>query len=182
MEFKKYARKGLAEMHTYNPKNMYEKSFMNSMSISDVDRQNGSPKLGDMIARNPNNHNDVWLVSEKYFKENFLEDISQVSDGYHTFDELYFHRMFLFSIICNQNKEKFWKTRLHSDGSMYENYFLVGCITSKGLFSYHFHLKYWSRFHCDIVLKAPVHDGHTSNDIVRLRDLIQVDINEEPKP
>lgn len=39
-------------------------------SISQVDLDNGSPKDGDMIARNPKNHNDKWLVARKYFKEN----------------------------------------------------------------------------------------------------------------
>ena len=47
------------------------------LSISDADRKNGSPKLGDMIARNPKNHLDQWLVAEQYFKDNF----EQVSDG-----------------------------------------------------------------------------------------------------
>jgi len=32
----------------------------------------GSPKEGDMIARNPANHKDQWLVAAKYFKENFV--------------------------------------------------------------------------------------------------------------
>ena len=41
------------------------------VSISDVDKANGSPKRGDMIARNPKNHADVWLVAEQYFKDNF---------------------------------------------------------------------------------------------------------------
>ena len=40
------------------------------VSVSDADLKNGSPKIGDMIARNPLNHNDQWLVSEKYFNEN----------------------------------------------------------------------------------------------------------------
>ena len=47
------------------------------LSISDADRKNGSPKLGDMIARNPKNHLDQWLVAEQYFKDNF----EQVSEG-----------------------------------------------------------------------------------------------------
>ena len=47
------------------------------VSISDADRQNGSPKIGDMIARNPKNHSDQWLVAEQYFKDNF----EQVSEG-----------------------------------------------------------------------------------------------------
>jgi hypothetical protein len=40
------------------------------VSIADVDIDNGSPKPGDMIARNPKNHKDKWLVAEKYFLEN----------------------------------------------------------------------------------------------------------------
>lgn len=44
------------------------------VSISDADLKNGSPKIGDMIARNPQNHNDQWLVAEKYFKENFTNE------------------------------------------------------------------------------------------------------------
>lgn len=41
------------------------------VSISSEDRKNGSPKIGDMIARNPKNHNDQWLVAKQYFEDNF---------------------------------------------------------------------------------------------------------------
>lgn len=44
------------------------------VSISGPDTGNGSPKPGDMIARNPKNHADQWLVSKAYFEEN-LEEI-----------------------------------------------------------------------------------------------------------
>jgi hypothetical protein len=27
--------------------------------------------LGDMIARNPKNHSDQWLVAKQYFEDNF---------------------------------------------------------------------------------------------------------------
>jgi hypothetical protein len=37
------------------------------VSIGAADRANGSPKPGDMIARDPNNHGDLWLVSGDYF-------------------------------------------------------------------------------------------------------------------
>jgi len=43
------------------------------VSISDSDIQNGSPKEGDMIARNPENHSDQWLVAKEYFENNFEE-------------------------------------------------------------------------------------------------------------
>lgn len=43
------------------------------ISISSQDIMNGSPKIGDMIARSPKNHLDQWLVAEQYFKDNFEE-------------------------------------------------------------------------------------------------------------
>ena len=69
MEYKKYRRTNVSEMTEWNENDM----FPSNISISEVDKANGSPKVGDMIARNPNNHNDMWLVAEKYFKENFEE-------------------------------------------------------------------------------------------------------------
>ena len=43
---------------------------MKKVSISEADFINGSPKEGDMIARNPKDHSDQWLVAKKYFEEN----------------------------------------------------------------------------------------------------------------
>ena len=60
-----YKRKGLSEMRPY-----VEGEDVARISITDADRENGSPKVGDMIARNPVNHDDQWLVAEKYFKDN----------------------------------------------------------------------------------------------------------------
>lgn len=65
-EFKQYRRVAIAEMRPALAGENVE-----HVSISDVDRQNGSPKFGDMIARNPKNHADQWLVAEDYFKANF---------------------------------------------------------------------------------------------------------------
>ncbi len=64
-DWKKYKRKGLSEMRPYNIGD-----DMTGVSVSDADKQNGSPKVGDMIARNPKNHDDKWLVAEKYFNDN----------------------------------------------------------------------------------------------------------------
>lgn len=81
--FKKFRRTQIAEMRPVteqdikdfendeNPHSLKDTEF--KVSISEVDKQNGSPKIGDMIARNPKNHNDKWLVAEQYFKDNFEE-------------------------------------------------------------------------------------------------------------
>jgi hypothetical protein len=44
---------------------------INGYEVSAVDAAAGSPKAGDMIARNPKNHADQWLVAAQYFKDNF---------------------------------------------------------------------------------------------------------------
>src|SRR5690606_39523762 len=90
------------------------------------------------------------------------------SDGYHTFNELYHHRMVLLSVICNQNKEKAWKSKLHDDGTMYDNYFIVGITTVEGDYTYHYHMDHWNDFDVKELEYAPKWDGHTPSDITRL--------------
>ena len=43
------------------------------LSISAADKANGSPKDGDMIATNPNNPNDQWLISKDFFEKNYVK-------------------------------------------------------------------------------------------------------------
>lgn len=70
-EFKQHRRKGNSEMRPY-----INGEVLVNVSISHEDMKEGSPKEGDMIARNPNNHNDQWLVSKKYYDEN-LEPVDK---------------------------------------------------------------------------------------------------------
>jgi len=100
-------------------------------------------------------------------------DKGDISDGYHTFDELYFHRMMLFSVVCNQNKDRAWKSKLHDDGTMYDDYFIVGIETDQGQYTYHYHMQNWSMFKVKELDKAPEWDGHKPSDIVRLISLTQ---------
>lgn len=64
--FKKYRRTQIAEMYSWK-----EGFSIEGISVSEEDKKNGSPKIGDMIARNPENHNDLWLVAKDYFMANF---------------------------------------------------------------------------------------------------------------
>lgn len=66
-EFKQYRRKQIAELRPY----VEGEELSDRVSISAADREAGSPKPGDMIARNPKNHADQWLVAAKYFNDNF---------------------------------------------------------------------------------------------------------------
>ena len=47
---------------------------MTGVSISEDDKNNGSPKQGDMIAVNPTNTLDKWLVSKQFFEDNYVEN------------------------------------------------------------------------------------------------------------
>jgi hypothetical protein len=95
---------------------------------------------------------------------------SQVSDGYHTFAELYNHRRALFSILVGCVDEGAWKSKLHDDGTMFYGYFIVGFRTPYGEVSYHEPLEFWDSFDCPVVDNAPPWDGHTSDDVLsRLR-------------
>jgi NAD+--asparagine ADP-ribosyltransferase len=64
--FALYRRKQIAELCPWHP------GFdMTDVSVSVEDTKDGSPKRGDMIARNPKNHSDRWLVAAAYFADNF---------------------------------------------------------------------------------------------------------------
>lgn len=57
-EWKEYRKKGITSIRPYIPG-----ESMDGISIGAEDKQNGSPKKGDYIARDPENHADQWLVS-----------------------------------------------------------------------------------------------------------------------
>lgn len=84
MNFKEYKRKQVAELRPVDSQdiNSYigngEMRYLSdagwyTVSISEQDEKNGSPQEGDMVARNPKNHLDQWLVAKKYFEDNFEE-------------------------------------------------------------------------------------------------------------
>jgi len=56
-------------MSPYDP----EKGLSFGCSVSKADKDNGSPRVGDMIAVNLNDETDTWLVAEKFFKDNYEE-------------------------------------------------------------------------------------------------------------
>lgn len=104
----------------------------------------------------------------------------QLSDGYHSFDELYEHRLFLFISLCNllissgvwNHDTKPWKSRKHSDGSEWEGWFVAGIGTANGrTLTYHLPNRLWDELDVETVEKAPEFDGHTPNDVLqRLAD------------
>lgn len=102
-----------------------------------------------------------------------VETKGQISDGYHTFDELYYHRALLFSVLCNTYKDRSWKSWKHSDGSMFDDFFIVGITTNEGDYTYHYHKDCWSMFRVKELDFAPEYDGHKPEDITRLLTLVK---------
>jgi hypothetical protein len=103
--------------------------------------------------------------------EEVLLDKGEVSDGYHTFNELYYHRMVLFAALCESHHQNAWKSWKHHDGTMYDNYFIVGIETPKGQFTYHYHKDHWDMFSIEELESAPEWDGHQPSDVTRLLTL-----------
>lgn len=66
-EYKQYRRRQkVSELRPY-----VDGEDLRHVSISPEDEKAGSPKPGDMIARNPKNHDDKWLIAAEYFADNF---------------------------------------------------------------------------------------------------------------
>lgn len=103
-------------------------------------------------------------------------------DGYHTFDELYDHRITLYIALCKMMSKHasggdsyVWYSLLHSDGSSIPGWFVLGINDNKTQqITYHLpieRLSEVSSFACECD-KAPEYDGHTSDDVLlRLKNI-----------
>lgn len=112
----------------------------------------------------------------------------KISDGYHTFEELYDHRFTLFIALCRQielldypfnvtrqRAQRVWRSKTHSDGNpAYDGWFIMGIGSEKGKqITYHIPLSRWDETDFAMTLnQAPEWDGHSSADVLeRLKKL-----------
>ena len=97
--------------------------------------------------------------------------VGDVSDGYHTFNELYHHRAMLFAALCHLNPEIAWKSKQHDDpenNPMYDGMFICGIQTPTGQATYHYDIQpYWELFHCQELETAPAYDGHSPAEAIQ---------------
>lgn len=109
-------------------------------------------------------------------------NVGEISDGYHTFDELYEHRITLFiallrnitMLLPDSKDSNIWKSRKHSDGSEWKGWFVLGINKEKGKqITYHLPESKWNETDFAEPLElAPEFDGHTSADVLeRLKQL-----------
>lgn len=107
-----------------------------------------------------------------------------ISDGYHTFDELYEHRIELFIALCRilayhprknlTEKAQVWKSKTHHDGSSWEGWFIMGIGYDRGnQISYHLPISKWEDcWFANTLSEAPEWDGHTSDEVLkRLKEI-----------
>ncbi len=95
----------------------------------------------------------------------------KVSDGFHTFDELYEHRIVLYIALCRKlhwNRTFVWRSRIHSDGSSMPGWFVLGINVEPGRqITYHLPRSRWED--CGFAKeldRAPEFDGHTPADVL----------------
>lgn len=144
----------------------------------------------------------IYLCDMKIDKINQIiqeskeEDVSQVSDGYHTFESLYDIRLAYnvalfnewarqFEIVGNPDdpnlinniatKHDVHKSQRHHDGELCfgGGWFIVVANLPSGQISNHYEMKHWDLFRVPSYEKAKYEwDGHTSEDVInRLKSL-----------
>jgi len=103
------------------------------------------------------------------FKVNSLKD---VSDGYHTIDELYDHRCSLFVMLCLQMKgQVFYKLDIFSPG-----WFILYLETKYGQISYHIKDVFLPAIQNVAIYDVEhVWDGHSSKDVLDRMNLLIAD-------
>ena len=102
-----------------------------------------------------------------------INDIDDLNDGYHTFNDLYHQRAVLFAALVKAHRDKAWKSWKHEDGEKCfgGGWFIVGIDTPQGSYTYHYKEKYWGLFECVALERAKHWDGHTDKDVERLLSL-----------
>lgn len=104
-------------------------------------------------------------------------DVEKMSDGYHTFADLYEQRLILSAALAKNNPHA-WKSKRHEDGSVPfgGGWFIMGFDTDEGCYTYHYELKDWDLFQCKELGKGKPWDGHTSKDVRRLLSIPAADV------
>lgn len=118
-----------------------------------------------------------WVDALDNLKNLPAVDVEKISDGYHTFSDLYEQRLILSAALAKNNPYA-WKSKRHEDGSVPfgGGWFIMGFDTEEGCYTYHYELKDWDLFQCKELDKGKPWDGHTSKDVRRLLSIPAADV------
>lgn len=121
--------------------------------------------------------NDCLLRVKSMVSKAPSADVEKMSDGYHTFADLYEQRLILSAALAKNNPHA-WKSKRHEDGSVPfgGGWFIMGFDTDEGCYTYHYELKDWDLFQCKELDKGKPWDGHTSKDVRRLLSIPAADV------
>ena len=101
----------------------------------------------------------------KEYKDRTKNSADDISDGYHTFGDLYKHRTYLLALAMIHLPYA-WKARKHEDGTMFDGMFVVGFPTPNGMVTYHCDNEYWNDFKIPEIPHAPHFDGYSDADVL----------------
>ena len=100
--------------------------------------------------------------------------VNCLSNGFHTFDELYAHRDLLFLALMSatfwsRKQPRCWVSKCHENGSIFDRCFIAGIDLPSGTITYHLPLSMWELIDTGIARlpRAPAWDGHTPDDVLR---------------
>lgn len=146
-----------------------------------IEREAANEVCRECVRKYPNSfYNGIEAVSSELRKLPAADvrevpegGIGEMSDGYHTFNGLYYQRMVLFAALVKAHKDRAWKSLRHEDGELCfgGGWFIVGIDTPQGSYTYHYEDKDWNRFDCVELPVAKHWDGHTEKDVTRLLSL-----------
>lgn len=111
---------------------------------------------------------EINKLIQKASKDKMIS-VKDISDGHHTFKELYRQRMILFSVICSMFPELSWKSKKHFDEEndpMFNGCFIVGINTPQGPATYHFKMEFWSLFEVEEIERAPKYDLYSPDEVM----------------
>ena len=98
-----------------------------------------------------------------------LNDTGSISDGYHTFDELYEHRHALFLVLMSKCREQSWFSVQHHDGTSMKGWFIAGIALPSGQVTYPLPERLWDAAIATgarCAGRGEAWDGHTPADVV----------------
>jgi hypothetical protein len=113
-----------------------------------------------------------WVI----IAEDVPLDSGEISDGFHTFNELYDHRCTLFLALMSSNPALSWISAKHHDGSEWEGWFIAGMELPTGDVTYHLPTSMMGaamNTGCRVLDCGKEWEGHTASDVVtRLREWV----------
>lgn len=110
--------------------------------------------------------------------KNLFKPEGQISDGYHTFDELYHYRLLYNAAFFNSLEGKYnvHKSIRHASGELCfgGGWFIVMADLPTGQISNHYEMRYWQFFDIPEKERADVWDGHTPAEAsIRLSNFVR---------